>query len=360
MSAGGVRTLRDEVIFSVRVWLRHHLFPVTPGVIPALLILLCLARPASSTTPSFTIDEPDPSTHPSFVIYGDTRFTGWQLAGKASSPWARKSLVEKIASERPEALFISGDVPFRGADFGDYEVFQKETQSWSAAHLQIFPVLGNHEFYQRDFFPSELRGLRNWWRVFPYLNGMRWYSVQIGSQIYVFCLDSEFDALQDGGAQRAWMKEQLSGLPDSIQYVLCILHHAHISDYMEDHAPAGDLERHGELTHYLEHEQEHLHARVVVVSGHVHNYGRFERNGVTYVISGGGGAHPVFFKRRPDDKFRGKDLSFVGRPLPNYHFVRFEHWPESLKAQMVRISNPVGIGPAKWDTPDQFEIARSR
>lgn len=348
---------KREVIFSVPVCVPRRLLFVTPGLIPVLLVVLCFARPPGLTQPTFKVEEADLSTRPSFIVYGDTRFTRWQFAGKPSSPWARKSLVEKIASENPEALFITGDVPFRGADFSDYSVFQKETRAWSAAHLQTFPVLGNHEFYQRDFFPSESKGLRNWWRAFPYLNDMRWYSVQIGPQIYVLCLDSEFGALQDGGAQRSWMKTQLSNLPDSIQYVFCILHHAHISDYMEDHAPASDLERHGELTYYLEHEQEHLHARIVVVSGHVHNYGRFERHGVVYVIAGGGGAHPVFFARRPDDNFRGKDLVSGGRPLPNYHYVKFEHTPSGLAASMVRISNPsAAYGKPIWDSPDRFDI----
>jgi hypothetical protein len=93
------------------------------------------------------------------------------------------------------------------------------------------------------------------------------------------------------------------------------------------------------------------------MSGHVHNYGRFERHGVVYIISGGGGAHPVFFPRRPDDKFKGKDLTSRGKPLPNYNFVHFEHQPRCLNATVMRISNPQHPGAMpSWDTPDEFEI----
>lgn len=323
--------------------------------------LVLLAQAAPAATPTFTIPEPDLSSYPSFVIYGDTRFTNWQLASNASSPWARRALVEKIASEKPEALFITGDIPFRGADFNDYKIFKTETSVWTTNHLRIFPVLGNHEFYGRDFIPSEHKGLENWWRVFPYVKGRRWYSVQVGEQIEVFCLDSNFGALRARGAQRVWLEQQLTGLPDSIQYVFCLLHHDRIGDYMEDHASAAQLAARGELDSYLEREQSHLRARIIVMLGHVHNYGRFERNGVVYIISGGGGAHPVFFKRRRDDKFRGKDLTSLGKPLPNYNFVRFEHRPDCLNVTVVRISNPESQGGApSWDTPEQFAIRPMR
>ena len=41
-----------------------------------------------------------------------------------------------------------------------------------------------------------------------------------------------------------------------------------------------------------------IHPRVVVINGHIHNYERFVRKGVKYVISGGGGAepYPILFR----------------------------------------------------------------
>ena len=326
-------------------------------IIAAFGISLALSGQSdSSARPTFTLSEPDPS-RPAFVVYGDTRFTNWKFAPGVTWPWARQALAQKIASTDPEAVFITGDIPFDGAVFADYEVFQSETKAWTEAHLSIFPVLGNHEFYRRDYIPSERKGLENWWRVFPHLQGRRWYSVQIGREIYVLCLDSNFGALRVGGPQRAWLKRQLAAMPDSIGYMFCLLHHDRSGDYLEGHAAGAPLEAEGELDSYLEHEQQQLRACIVVVSGHVHNYGRFERNGVMYVVSGGGGAHPVFFRRRQDDKFNGKDLMLGGKPLPNFNFLRFDAVPEGLKAAVERISNPqAGHGAASWDRPDEFTI----
>jgi len=277
------------------------------------------------------------------------------FARGVTSPWARQALVHKIASMNPGPVFITGDIPFDGAVFADYRVFQAETRSWSEAHLRIFPVLGNHEFYRRDYIPSESKGLENWWRVFPYLKSRRWYSVQIGAEIYALCLDSNFGALRAGGPQRIWLEQQLAALPESVKYVFCMLHHDRSGDYLEGNAAPARLDAEDELDGYLQHEGRKLRAAITVISGHVHNYGPFERNGIMYVISGGGGAHPAFFRRHSDDQFKDKDLILSGKPLPNYDFLRFNIVHDGLQATVEGISNPqAGRGAASWDNPDGF------
>src|SRR3954454_15491238 len=95
-----------------------------------LLAYVAVAQSPRATGPTFKLETADLSSPPAFVIYGDMRFTSWRFAGNASSPWARQALVRQIASEKPDALFLNGDLPYRGADFGDYEVFEKETRIW--------------------------------------------------------------------------------------------------------------------------------------------------------------------------------------------------------------------------------------
>ena len=307
--------------------------------------------------PTFQVAAADLRRSPVFVMYGDMRFTAWRFAGNASSPWARRALVEKVASEKPDALFLTGDVPFQGAEMSDYDVFRQETSVWAERALRVYPALGNHEFYSHDFLSHQARGLANWWRVFPALNGLRWYSVQLGLRVYALCLDSNFGALKAGTAQRVWIDQQLSHLPDSIDYVFFILHHAEMGDHLETYGHRVGAAGH-DLDTYLERLQPRFHAQFIEVSGHVHNYGRFERNGVVYLISGGGGAHPVFFRRQPDDQFKDKDLMNDGRPLPNYHYLKFELGADRTKVTMVRIANPLAApDKPKWDTPDKFSIS---
>jgi len=58
-------------------------------------------------------------------------------------------------------------------------------------------------------------------------------------------------------------------------------------------------------------------ARFVVSAGHIHNYERFDQDGVVYLVSGGGGARPYEVDRTPADQYQSADF-------PNYHYVRFE------------------------------------
>ena len=328
------------------------------AMLPVLLLALSSAWAQSppATGPTFQVPAADLPHSPVFVMYGDMRFTDWRFARNASSPWARRALVEKIGSEKPDALFLTGDVPFQGAEMSDYTVFRDETNVWTERGLRVYPVLGNHEFYSHDFLSHQARGLANWWRTFPALKGLRWYSVQLGPRVYALCLDSNFGALKTGSAQRAWIDRQLAHLPDSIDYVFFILHHAEMGDHLETYGHRVGAAGH-DLDAYLQRVQPRFHAQFIEVSGHVHNYGRFERNGVVYLISGGGGAHPVFFHRQSDDQFTGKDLMNDGRPLPNYHYLKFELGADRFKVTMVRIKNPLAAPEKpKWDTPDKFSI----
>ena len=47
---------------------------------------------------------------------------------------------------------------------------------------------------------------------------------------------------------------------------------------------------------------------------HIHNYERLVRDGVTYLVSGGGGAKPYEVERTPADLYQSRDF-------PNYHYV---------------------------------------
>src|SRR5438552_2700305 len=79
--------------------------------------------------------------------YGDTRFTDPSNV-TATNPRARMELVERIAEERPDAVILSGDVPWRGGAIADYTTFQAETEAWRTLGLRVIPALGNHEFSQ--------------------------------------------------------------------------------------------------------------------------------------------------------------------------------------------------------------------
>ena len=81
------------------------------------------------------------------IACGDTRFTDPSNV-TATNPGARRALVAQIAGEHPDAILVSGDLPWLGGVTSDYDEFRKETAAWRDEHLRILPALGNHEFAQ--------------------------------------------------------------------------------------------------------------------------------------------------------------------------------------------------------------------
>jgi len=76
------------------------------------------------------------------IAYGDQRFHD-HFNYMIANPKARVALVDKIAAERPDAIQMSGDVPFKGTDRSDYDSFRNETKAWRAPTSGVYPALGN-------------------------------------------------------------------------------------------------------------------------------------------------------------------------------------------------------------------------
>jgi hypothetical protein len=314
---------------------------------PLFCAMLCVSAAAAAQQPTFTVPDRALGSPVRLVLYGDMRFHDPSDTHAANAA-ARRALVARIAMEKPDAVQLTGDVPYRGSDAADYAVFREETASWRAAGLRIYPALGNHELSLR----AE-PGLENWWSAFPELRGKRWYSVALGSRVELVQLDTTSD-LTDGSPQRAWLDAQLRALPSEVEFVLIALHHPPVADiqtrYEVDHNPRPNEIA---LRDALTSAQATLHARILVTAGHIHNYERAEVGGVTYLVSGGGGAHPYEVDRTAQDLYQDKDF-------PNFHYIRLELThsllgKDALKATMFRLADPTAAVP-EWQERDHFEL----
>jgi acid phosphatase type 7 len=326
-------------------------FKNTLAALPSALLLLLAActhssdiRPAAAPTvrPADLFSVPD-SALPRplvFIVYGDMRFTG-SGETQASDPAARHALVAGIAAERPQALFLTGDVPWHGGTADDYRVYSEETAAWRDQRLRVYPVLGNHEFQRCD----ESECLENWWATFPQLRGRRWYSVALGSRIRVFALDSDASLLT-GSEQATWLERQFQRLDPGVGFVLILLHHPPFTD-----APQGAGANEQALATYLAAVARHSSSmRIIVCAAHVHNYERFEHDGVLYLVSGGGGAKPSALTRSPADRYQ--DPQF-----PNFHYLRFELDGGQLNGEMHRLTDFDAASPGSWTINDRFELS---
>jgi acid phosphatase type 7 len=309
-------------------------------VLPAVALSAGLSAAGAAT---FNIAEADLPKPLMLIAYGDMRFTDPSETG-AANPGARQALIAKVAAEQPAAIFINGDVPWHGTA-SDYAVYRGETRVWRELHLRIYPALGNHEFAGC----WESACLDHWWRAFPELSGRRWYSVALGDRVLGVVLDSA-SSLMPGSEQRAWLQKELAALAASVRFVLIVLHHPPLADLqtvkLVDHNPRPNELA---LADYLGTIAGHTRARFVVSAGHIHNYERLERDGVVYLVSGGGGATPYQIDRTSADLYQGTDF-------PNFHYVRFELRAHTLAAEMIRLGQSAAPRTDTWEIRDRFEL----
>ena len=298
----------------------------------------------SAPGPTFHVPTSEFPKHWSLIAYGDMRFTD-PTNEKVTNPKVRRWLVGRIASEHPDAVLLSGDVPYDGSVVNDYTVYHQETIAWRDAKLHVFPAMGNHELHG-----DEVREPKNWWNAFPELKGRRWYSVE-AKNIYILSLDSNLSLLS-GSRQRAWLDDQLAHLPKSTEFVFVSLHHPPVADSIEGTHSHDVRPNEHELALVLEKQASQSKPQIIVIAGHIHNYQRFFQNGVTYLVSGGGGAKPYPIARTTADKFQ--DPAF-----PNYHYVKFIYDGKALQATMYRVKAPEASEPA-WEIKDTFVIPSPR
>lgn len=275
-----------------------------------------------------------------FIAYGDTRFTD-PTDTEASNPEVRRTLVSAIADERPAFVSIGGDISYRGANPKDWTIWDSETAIWRERKIPVLPALGNH-----DLKGDETAALSNYFERFPEIERNRYYSVRAGN-VLMLVLDSALD--ETAGPQGSWLTAKLDSIPSDVDFVFIVLHHPpYTSSSDAKKFGGGHSSRSPEqnLAHVLEQRQEHLRARIVVFSGHVHNYERHEHGGIPYFVTGGGGAHAYPIERDPGDLFRSREV--------NYHYLLGEVDGRTLKITMRRLELKNQL--SSWTEPDSLTV----
>ncbi len=229
----------------------------TRDAVFALSVLLWLIPSASSAEPGRTIGGvPAEETPYCFAVYGDSR-DGHDV---------HRRIAAAIADARPGAVFHTGDLVDDGQDRDDWETFNAITSKFRKA-TEFFPSVGNHD-----------KGGRLYLENFDLPGNERWYSVERGG-IHFTVLDTTA-SVEPGSEQHVFLLEDLAAA--KAPFLVVVTHHPPYSTgrhSVDGGALAANLapvfERYGVN---------------VVFSGHDHDYERLDVNGVTYVVTGGGGA----------------------------------------------------------------------
>jgi acid phosphatase type 7 len=300
------------------------------------MFLLVVLAPAQNQPVEIQASVSDPFR---FVEYGDTRFTDPKDT-EASNAEVRQALVRAIADAHPAFITIGGDISYK-SDAADWKIWDSETQVWRDRNIPVYPVLGNH-----DLKGDEKTALANYFQRFPDLKNNRFYSVR-AANVLMLMLDSALD--ETSGPQGDWLTHKLDSVPSDVDFLFIFLHHPPYTSSSDmklfggGHSVRSSEEK---MAKTLEARQPKMHARIVVFGSHVHNYERHEHGGITYFVSGGGGAHAYPIDRKPDDPYQSKEI--------NYHYllVEVDRAQASITMNRLVITN----GKENWSQPDHVTI----
>jgi hypothetical protein len=318
--------------FSCLAILAGYFVPAFPAV----------TAPGTDSNPTLLFPQFAPGKPLRLVAYGDTRFTDPSVTS-GTNPRIRKWLAERIGEEHPDALLITGDTPFVGAKAADWQEFQNETQSWRTNHIAQLPATGNHEG-RGGLGP----GIANYLANFPDIANHRYYSALLGS-VEVISLDCTLPTAISS-PQGRWFASQLNHVPKQVDFLFVLFHMPWMADRQSQLFVGLPNPQSLALRNILEARLGGIRAKVVVLNGHLHNYERFERRGVEYVVTGGGGAepYPILFRGEAD---LYRDLAF-----PVYHYLTIEISNHQLHAAMWKVKDPEA-GTLEMEAKDQFTLS---
>ena len=210
----------------------------------------------------------------SFVLYGDNR----------TDQAAHESVVRAILRTPADFLVHTGDMVMEGNDDDAWNTFFSIERVLLRDRC-VFGAVGNHELLGRGE-PAFLRYFH------PAARGEKTlqYSVRWGNARF-FLVNAM--APWDVGPDKAWLISELekSDAEPGVELRFVVMHHSPFSS-----GPHGD--NNAFLRAGLA-EALRAHKVTMVFAGHDHVYERGEKDGVRYIVSGGGGAplYPLGKKR---------------------------------------------------------------
>lgn len=233
-----------------------------PCLIAVLIGLISIAPICAQTSGAFK-----------FAVIGDNR------PANANLPQPRRfaKMIKEIDASNPafavnvgDCIYGSGDVDTMKTQYGKYADLLKST-----LRAKMYLTIGNHEISgsqaNQDFFKKEL--------------GRLYYSFDYGNSHFVV-LDSDVvgEASRITGAQLEWLRKDLGDSKAANKFVF-----VHQPLYPVDGHIGSSQDRYPKQRDALHSLFMRMRVNTVFV-GHEHLFNEQVRNGVRYIISGGGGA----------------------------------------------------------------------
>jgi predicted phosphodiesterase len=228
-----------------------------------------------------------------FVAFGDTR-TQHQV---------HRTVVKGVIAAAPDFVLHMGDLVESGSLPDQWETFF-EVEQELMARTPLFPALGNHEENDPLYFD-----------LFYLPGNERWYTFDYGNARFICLQIDGYGAFDPGSEQYAWLEGALAA---NVQPWLFVYFHVPPYTSVED---AWESIVRQSLSPLFE-----RYGVDLVLNGHKHNYERNEVNGITYIVTGGGGA-PLYAMQEQEPTQAAFALA--------HHFVLLEIDGDHLTATAI-------------------------
>jgi predicted phosphodiesterase len=253
--------------------------PTTEPIIGPLL-------PTDTPTPTPTLTMTPAAAVPdiTFAVCGDSR----------SNPDIYRQVLAAVVADGCEFLIHTGDLVDEGTE-SQWQGFQEVMAGFT---LPFYPVPGNH-----DGLVGELDG------YLQYSGAPAAHYSFDREKVHFTLADSHHGGIT--ASELSWLREDLGATGQPVKIV--VLHHPPFDPDGTDYVMAFGNETFMALM--TEQDVDYVFA------GHIHAYARGERDGVTYVITGGAGA-PLYTQDHPQ--------AF-------HHYLRVTVLDEALTVEVIRI-----------------------
>lgn len=289
----------------------------------------------------------DPKGGEPFVLVGDLQTTSMLEFWREENDVERSLLVKKIASARPAFVVMLGDLVSNGSSASAWVDFDDLCAPIRDARIPVLAVPGNHEYW---LFRG---GLDHYFARFPHLARRSYYEATYGPLRLLF-LNSNKTALEASvwASQLRFYREALAraDADSSVRGVLVLLHHP---PYTNSTVTGDEAHVKREIVPAFFEAKKTL----AMITGHVHSYEHFYRNGKTFLVSGGGGgprAELALGERR-----RHADDLFDGPGIRAFHYLNVKPSTAGLSIDVVALvqSDDGALeGDGRFSTMDHIEI----
>jgi predicted phosphodiesterase len=232
-----------------------------------------------------------------------TQFTFVALGDTRTQHQVHRTVAEGIVAAAPDFVLHTGDLVESGSFPDHWETFFQIEQELMAC-TPLFPALGNHEENDPLYFD-----------LFYLPGNERWYTFDYGNARFICLQIDGYGAFDPGSEQYAWLEGALAANTQAWLFV-----YFHVPPYtsVED---AWESPVRQSLSPLFE-----RYGVDLVLNGHKHNYERNEVNGITYVVTGGGGA-PLYAMQEQEPTQAAFALA--------HHFVLLEIDGDHLTAMAI-------------------------